>query len=221
MPSPLVRVAVANDYEIIVSGLAAMLDRHGDVEVMDKFVVGEEMCEQPIDVVLYDTFGREGVDGDQLGLLIGASWIRRVAVFTLSWADALVDDALGRGVCGVLSKSLSADALARHLHDIAGGLVVVAPPHGRVSSGAGRDWPGRSFGLSERESETLVLVAQGLRNLEIARVLYVSEDTVKTHLKRAYRKLGVANRAQATNVALRHPSFRLDGSVTPDPFPVT
>jgi DNA-binding NarL/FixJ family response regulator len=49
-----------------------------------------------------------------------------------------------------------------------------------------------------------------LRNGEIARALYVSEDTVKTHLKRAYRKVGVANRAQATNVVLRHPSFQND-----------
>jgi DNA-binding NarL/FixJ family response regulator len=65
--------------------------------------------------------------------------------------------------------------------------------------------------LSERESEALVLLAQGLRNQDIASALYVSEDTIKTHLKRAYRKLGVANRAQATAIALKHPSFTTDG----------
>jgi DNA-binding CsgD family transcriptional regulator len=61
--------------------------------------------------------------------------------------------------------------------------------------------------LSERESECLVLLAAGLRNAEIAKSLYVSEDTVKTHLKRGYRKLGVGNRAQATSIVVRHPSF--------------
>jgi DNA-binding NarL/FixJ family response regulator len=205
--SPL-RVAVANDYEIVVAGLAAMLDRHPDVEVVDMFVVGEEPPEEPIDVVLFDTFGREGVDGDQLETLTSIPNVRHVAVFTLSWAEPLTELALARGVSGVLSKSLSGADLAARLREIAdGNVVVVPPPHGRVSSGLDRDWPGRSLGLSERESEALVLLAQGLRNRQIGQVLYVSEDTVKTHLKRAYRKLDVANRAQATSVVLRHPSF--------------
>ena len=70
--------------------------------------------------------------------------------------------------------------------------------------------------LTERESEVIVLLAQGLRNREIAHTLGLSDDTVKTHLKRAYRKLGVANRAQATNVALRDPAFRVERRVTSD-----
>ncbi|MEY2420594.1 MAG: two-component system, NarL family, response regulator LiaR [Acidimicrobiaceae bacterium] len=207
------RVAVANDFEIVVAGLAAMLARHPDILVVDMFVVGEDIPDEPIDIVLYDTFGREGTDGDQLETLTSTPNVHHVAVFTLSWADSLTEFALARGVSGVLSKSLSSDELAARLHEIADGNVVVAPPpNGRVSSGLGRDWPGRTLGLSERESEALVLVAQGLRNSDIARALYVSEDTVKTHLKRAYRKVGVANRAQATSIVLRHPSFRIDGS---------
>jgi DNA-binding NarL/FixJ family response regulator len=207
------QVAVANDYEIVVAGLAAMLARHPDVAVVDMFVVGEETPIEPIDIVLYDTFGREGDDGDQLATLTSTPNVRHVVVFTLSWTDSLTEAALTRGVSGVLSKSLSGEDLASRLREIADGAVVVAPPaHGRISSGADRDWPGKSVGLSERESETLVLLAQGLRNREIAQVLYVGEDTVKTHLKRAYRKLDVANRAQATNVVLRHPSFRNAGA---------
>src|SRR5581483_8137228 len=178
-----IRVAVANDYEIVVVGLAAMLDRHDDV---DMFVVGEESPTEPIDVVLYDTFGREGVDHDQLKILLETPNVRHVAVFTLSWAEPLTEAAVGLGVSGVLSKALDGEELADRLREIADGLVVVAPPpHGRIVSGTGRDWPGRSFGLSERESESLVLLASGLRNAEIATALYVSEDTVKTHLKRA------------------------------------
>lgn len=208
--SPL-RVAVANDFEIVIAGLAAMLDRHPGIVVVDMFIVGEETPHEPIDIVLYDAFGREGIDGPQLSTLVSTQNVHHVAVFTLSWADSLTQSALGYGVSGVLSKSLRSEDLAARLHEIADGTIVIAPPpNGRVSSGLGRDWPGRSFGLSEREAETLVLLAQGLRNGEIARALYVSEDTVKTHLKRAYRKVGVANRAQATNVVLRHPSFQND-----------
>jgi DNA-binding NarL/FixJ family response regulator len=203
-----IRVAVANDYEIVVAGLAAMLSRHDDLEVVDMFVVGEEPPSVPIDVVLYDTFGREAVDQDQLKSLTSTPLVHHVVVFTLSWADPLIQGALQLGVSGVLSKALEGDELADRLREIARGTPVVSPPpHGRIASGTGRDWPGRMFGLSERESECLVLLAAGLRNAEIANSLYISEDTVKTHLKRGYRKLGVGNRAQATSVVLRHPSF--------------
>jgi DNA-binding NarL/FixJ family response regulator len=158
--------------------------------------------------VLYDTFGRDGVDLDQLKTLTADPMVHHVVVFTLSWAEPITQEALQHGVSGVVSKALDGEELAERLRAIAEGTTVVAPPpHGRIVSGTGRDWPGRSFGLSERESECLVLVAAGLRNAEIARSLYVSEDTVKTHLKRGYRKLGVGNRAQATSVVLRHPSF--------------
>jgi DNA-binding NarL/FixJ family response regulator len=208
-----IRVAVANDYEIVVVGLAAMLDRHDDLDVVDMFVVGEESPSEPIDVVLYDTFGREAVDQDQLKALVSTPLVRHVVVFTLSWAEPLTQSALEQGVSGVLSKALDGEELADRLREIVRGTAVVSPPpHGRIASGTGRDWPGRSFALSERESECLVLLAAGLRNAEIARSLYVSEDTVKTHLKRAYRKLGVGNRAQATSVVLRHPSFTGLGS---------
>jgi DNA-binding NarL/FixJ family response regulator len=203
-----IRVAVANDYEIVVAGLAAMLSRHDDLEVVDMFIVGDESPSVPIDVVLYDTFGREAIDQGQLKELVSAPLVGHVVVFTLSWADPLTQEALQQGVSGVLSKALDSDELADRLREIARGTSIVSPPpHGRIVSGTGRDWPGRSFGLSERESECLVLLAAGLRNAEIARSLYISEDTVKTHLKRGYRKLGVGNRAQATSVVLRHPSF--------------
>jgi len=203
-----IRVAVANDYEIVVVGLAAMLDRHDDLDVVDMFIVGEEPPSEPIDVVLYDTFGRDNVDENQLKALVATPLVQHVVVFTLSWSDSLIEAALQQGVSGVLSKALDGEELACRLREVVEGKPVVSPPpRGRIASGTGRDWPGRSFGLSERESECLVLLAAGLRNAEIARSLYVSEDTVKTHLKRAYRKLDIGNRAQATSMVLRHPSF--------------
>jgi DNA-binding NarL/FixJ family response regulator len=177
--------------------------------VVEMLVVGQGQTPTiSTDVVLYDTYGREGIGEQALRELVSAHRARHVAVFTLSWAQSLVSAALKEGVSGVLSKSLSGDQLAECLRDIADGIVVVAPPPtGRTSSGTGRDWPGRSFGLSERESEVIVLLAQGLRNSAIAQSLYISDETVKTHIKRAYRKLGVSNRALATSVVLRHPSF--------------
>jgi DNA-binding NarL/FixJ family response regulator len=75
------------------------------------------------------------------------------------------------------------------------------------------NWPGRRRGLSERESEVLALITQGLRNHEIAESLYLSVDTVKSHVKAVYRKLGVRNRAAAVSAAFGDESFdvRRDG----------
>ena len=205
------RVAVANDHEIIVRGLAAMLGPVEGVEVAELVVNGHELGPDStpmLDVVLYDTYGRDRIDAPALRKLLDGKFARHVAVFTLSWDAALVQRALDQGVSGVLSKGMTSEQLVDALHRIASGEVVIAqPPVGRSSAGSARDWPGRSLGLSERESEVLVLLAQGLRNADIAKVLFVGDETIKTHVKRAYRKLGVGNRAQATNLVLRHTSF--------------
>ena len=218
MPDAPLTVAIANDYEIVVEGLAALLARHDDIETIGLLLEDEASPPGPVDVVLYDTYGREGLFGEQLDVLLGAPWANHVVVFTLWWASALTRAALERGVKGVLSKGLDSATLAAALRKVADGEVVVMPPRRRQSSPteAQRAWPGQTRDLSERESEVVVLVAQGLRNREIARMLQLSEDTVKTHLKRTYRKLGVANRAQATNVVLRDTAFRVPERVTFD-----
>ena len=211
------RIAVANDYEIVVEGLAAMLQTFDDITTVPLTDPADVETHDRLDIVLYDTFGRDGIFGHQLEVLIAAPSVRHVAVFTLTWTDALTRSALERGVSGVLSKELDSGALAAGLRDIADGNVVVIPPgRTRARSSRRREWPGRTFALSERESEVLALLAQGLRNHEIAEMLGLSEDTVKTHLKRAYRKLGVRNRAQATSAVLSDPSFRGARRVTSD-----
>ena len=62
-------------------------------------------------------------------------------------------------------------------------------------------WPGRSIGLTERESEILSLLSTGMTDRELGTSLYVSENTIKTHLRSLYAKLGVRNRAQAASLA--------------------
>jgi DNA-binding CsgD family transcriptional regulator len=69
--------------------------------------------------------------------------------------------------------------------------------------GADRLWPGHDQQLTERESEVLALVASGLSNAEAGRLLHLGVNTVKTHLRNAYRKVGVKNRAQAAAYVLQ------------------
>ena len=200
------RVAVANDYEIVVAGLAGMLSTYSPrVEVAGEIVVGEPVRE-PIDIVLYDTYGREGIAADALRSLAGAEGIGKVAVFTFAPTPVLEQTAMSLGAAAVLPKTLTANELVSALEAIAEGREPVIPNRVRHTADE-RYWPGRDRGLTERESEVVVLLAQGLRNQEIASALYVSIDTVKTHLRAAFRKLGVTNRAQATAAVLRDPAF--------------
>ena len=66
------------------------------------------------------------------------------------------------------------------------------------------DWPGREFGLTAREAEIIALITQGLTNQEIAERSYLSINSVKTYIRTAYRKMGVASRSQAVLWGVRH-----------------
>ena len=75
------------------------------------------------------------------------------------------------------------------------------------------NWPGRSFGLTQRESEVLALITQGLTNQEIADRAYISINSVKTYVRTAYRKIGVTRRSQAVSWGMQH-GFQPDYSRT-------
>jgi DNA-binding NarL/FixJ family response regulator len=159
-----------------------------------------------VDVVLFDTFGRPDLGvGDISGLLANPAF-RHVVVYTGEMSPSAVSRMLAAGASGFFSKDLPAGALVDGLQRVArGDQVLLLAPHRRARSSA--DWPGRLAGLTERESEVLALLAKGYRNHEIGDALFVSLDTVKTHVKAVYRKLGVRNRAGAVAVALADGSF--------------
>jgi DNA-binding NarL/FixJ family response regulator len=197
LPLERVRVALVNDYEIIVRGLAHLLEAYADrIMIVDQSA--RDTPDRHADVALFDTYGHRGPGLDVVTELLADPLVDRVAIFSAVLAPHLVDRALAAGASGYLPKSLSGEELADALVRIAGGERVVL---GDGARRAGRPtpppWPGVGRGLTERESELLTLVARGLRNEEIAEALYVSTNTVKSHLKSAFRKLGARNRAEA------------------------
>lgn len=204
------RVALANDYEIVVAGLASMLAAFPDrIEIVDLLTVPDDADDlrAPVDVLLFDTFGRVGFGLDAIGSFLHDPQVGHVAIYTWHHTPALVDEALRRGVTGCLSKTTPAPGLVADIARVAAGEVVVAQHFGgRLGAGA-PDWPGRAAGLTARESEVLALLAAGHRNAEIAEALVITPDTVKSHLRTAYRKLGVSNRAQAVAAVLTDPAF--------------
>lgn len=206
------RVAAANDYELVIEGLAGMLGRYSDrIRVADSIRVGEAL-DEPVDVALYDTYGRRGVAADSLKRLIETRGVCRVALFSLDLGDQTVDEALTAGAAGVICKSLRAALVVDALQRIAAGESVIARATSTDLVESELEWPGRAEGLTARESEVLVLAAEGLTNAEIGALLYLGRETVKTHVSRALQKLSLRNRTQAAGFVLEARGFARSGA---------
>jgi DNA-binding NarL/FixJ family response regulator len=198
-----ISVALLNDYDVVVAGLTAMLQPYADVKVVDVSVTLPTR-RTPIDVVLYDTFGRPHLDLDRLRATAEQRNVHHVAVYTFDFRPTLVQAALEQGARGYLWKGLSSQSLLDALQRVAAGEVVVSEQRStndplRMTES---DWPGKAEGLTAKESEAVILLSQGLRNREIGQAMHASPDTVKTHLRHAYRKLGVRNRAHAAALVM-------------------
>ena len=138
--------------------------------------------------------------------------VRRVAVYTAEGGDDRVATSLRAGAAGYLSKATPAAQLVEQIERIVAGEVVVETRSvGATANRSTRQWPGKQSGRSERESEIVALVAIGRRNAEIAAALFISVETVKTHLSHAFRKLGLTNRTQVASFVLRDDTFRRSG----------
>ncbi len=198
-----IRVALTNDFELVIAGLTNVLAKFPDrVHVRDTAIRGGSV-EAEVDVALFDTFAHAGHGFDEIGRLLRDPDVRRVAVYTWEFDPAMVQRALDIGVTGYLSKSLRGPDLVDALEAIAMGRQTVSvDPESDRHTPAERDWPGHREGLSEREAEILILIAEGLSNADIVDSLHISLNSVKTHVRNAYRKLGVETRAQAVRAVL-------------------
>jgi DNA-binding NarL/FixJ family response regulator len=203
-----VRVALLNDFDLIVTGLTKMLEPFGQIQIVDDAVGRATSDGTAVDVVLYDTYGRRGMPWPEVQALVDEPAVRHVAVFTFAFVGDVIDEAVRRGVDGYLWKGLAPSTLVDQLVRIAGGERVVSQLYGYSrSAGAGYRWPFDDVGLTARESEVLALVSEGLPNRDIAEALFVAPETVKTHVRSIFRKLDVRTRAQATARALRDTAF--------------
>jgi DNA-binding NarL/FixJ family response regulator len=194
-----VRVAIVNDYDIVVAGTAAVLapfsDRVQVVELDSRMPVVSD-----VDVVLYDSFGQ--VQGDSIDI---EDLVRhgeaKVLVFSWNTDEDLVARALKTGAAGYLHKGVSAEELVTAIEAVAAGEQVL--PAGQDADTFGR-WPGDEHGLSARESEVLALICQGLSNQDIAERAFLGINTVKTYIRTGYRKIGAGSRTQAVRWGMQH-----------------
>ncbi len=212
----LVRIVVADDQQVVRAGFAALLDTQPDFTVVGTAADGAEAVRlgrelQP-HVLLMDV-RMPGLDGIQATrqLSAGPPDGPRVLILTTFDLDDYVFDALRAGASGFLLKDVTAERLFDAVRVVAGGDALLAPAVTRRLIGefarltpappcAARAYPALAT-LTARESEVLVLVAAGLSNQQLAARLVVTEETVKTHVSRVLRKLGLRDRTQAVIVA--------------------
>jgi DNA-binding NarL/FixJ family response regulator len=191
-----VTVALVDDYDVVLTGLAHLFDDHRDRVVVAEIDANSTLSDR-IDVVLYDSFAQPESDHEQVAELIRSRRAGCVVVYTWNFHPQLVETALREGARGYLSKAMSADELVSALERIRGGEVVVSSVEGRVISSPELDWPGKGRGLSDRESEILALITQGKSNAEVAAHTYLSPNTVKSYIRSIYQKIDVQSRTQA------------------------
>jgi len=206
-----IRLIVCDDHAVVRAGLLALFAGEAGIEVIDESATGEDAVAAAAalrpDVVLMDLQLAAGIDGVEATRRLRAlPEPPHVLVLTMYDTDADVSRAIGAGAAGYLLKAGSPEDLFRAIHDAAAGRTVLAPEvAARLFSRMRRP----DTALTAREIEILHLLARGVGNAEIARELFISQATVKTHLGHIYAKLGVDTRTAAVNVATERRLIRL------------
>ncbi|WP_375387024.1 LuxR C-terminal-related transcriptional regulator [uncultured Amnibacterium sp.] len=198
-----ITIALVDDYDVVLIGLAHLFDDHRERVVVAEIDANAALDDR-IDVVLYDSFAQPESDQQEVAALLRSEKAGCVVVYTWNFHPELVEAALREGARGYLSKAMPAEALVAALERIHHGEVVVTEVSGRVVSAPGLDWPGREHGLTDRESEILALITQGKSNADVARLTYLSPNTVKSYIRAIYRKIGVDSRTRAVLWGVAH-----------------
>lgn len=202
------RVAILNDYEVVVEGLSAMLAQFPErVQIQDVSTAAVEG--QRVDVVLFDTFAADEASV-HWSHFVAPGWEPRHVVH-YGW---VLDEHASGSPGSVIPKNLESAALVDALEQLVStGAYVYLPDtdlsHGPTDSDAEaastvRTWPGKTEGLTERQSEVLALIVAGLSNSDIADRLYLSVNTIKAYIRTAYNKMGVTSRSTAVLWGIDH-----------------
>jgi DNA-binding NarL/FixJ family response regulator len=204
-----IRVLTADDHGVVRAGIAAMIANEPDIAVVAEAGDGTEAValyhEHIPDVVLMD-LRMPKLDGVSAITAIRTAYPdAHIVALTTYDGDTDIHRALSAGACAYLVKDVLVAELVRAIRGAAAGKRVIPTA---VATRLAEFTP--RVDLTEREVEVLRLVAKGLRNRDISRVIGRTEGTVKVHLKNILQKLGVADRTEAVTLALQRGIIHLD-----------
>jgi len=198
-----IRILIVDDHPIIRTGVRSLFTAPSGVEVVGEAATGEEAVAlarhlEP-DVVLCDLRMGAGADGVQTTAALRAlDPAPAVVILTTFDRDAEILGAIEAGASGYVLKDAPPEAIVRAVHDAAAGRLALTP---ELSARVVQVLREPRVRLTERELDVLRLLATGASNPEIAKTLFVTEATVKTHLVHIFGKLGVDSRSRAVAVA--------------------
>lgn len=204
-----VRVLIADDHELVRRGLRLVLEAEEDIEVVGEAQDGEAAVKAAAslrpDILLMD-LRMPRMDGVEACARVRECAPETAVVILTSFDDeADVVAALRAGASSYLLKDTSPASLVQSVRGAASGSTVLDPSvAGHLISGSGRQAPEQMVDpLSAREREVLQHMAAGLKNREIAQTMWISENTVKTHVAHVIAKLGQRDRTQAVVAAIK------------------
>ena len=208
-PSPLrtqaLRVAVVNDVELVTKGLQAMLAPFGERVVVVDAVTGAVPAGSA-DIVLFDTFATDESSLARVATMIADRSLTKIVLYTWEVDGEFATAARVRDVDAVVCKTTPAEDLVSVLERIHRGESIVmacdlGSRQGREPRTARHAADERLSSLSDREREVLSILAAGASNKEIADELFVSAETIKSHVRSILSKLGAKNRTEAALIA--------------------
>ena len=209
-----IRVLIVDDHDLFRTGLASLLGRQADIDVVGQASGGRAGVrlarELRPDVVLMDTRMPDLAGPAATREILEADPRIRVVALTVASEDAAIAEAMEAGICGFLTKDVPVEQVAVAVRAAAQGAAWLSPRAAEVVLGRLRregsvptpDDPATEQ-LTERELEVLRLIARGLENAEIAAALGISPPTAKNHVSSILSKLGLPSRIQAAIYAVR------------------
>jgi DNA-binding NarL/FixJ family response regulator len=203
-----VRLVVVDDHALFRAGLVNLLDQMPDLEVVGEAGDGREALEEVQrtrpDVVLLDV-NMPVMGGVETVEALKPNEDLRILMLTISKHDEDLFGAIAAGADGYLLKSAEPEELRRAILLVSEGKSVLSPEVTRrvlQMVGSGKDVYSE-VGLSEREKEVLDCLAKGMTSAQVASQLFISENTVKTHVRHILEKLEASNRAEAVSKAIQ------------------
>jgi len=203
-----IRVFCVDDHPLLREGIATLINNQPDMVVVGQAPSAQDAIrgfrEHKPDVVLMDIRLPDMSGIDAMAEILREFPDARFIMLTTSEGDVEIDRALKAGAFGYMLKSMPPKEVVEAIRHVHAGKKRIPPA---IAARLAEHYSDET--ITTREVEVLQLIATGSRTLDIAEKLFISEDTVKAHIKHIFEKLGVNDRTQAVTVALRRGIIRL------------